>query len=186
MYVCMYFLDVSVLIDALVSLPISFVTHPKCFHISRAVFLSYLLMSSLWFFWPWWFSSLHLLPTFWLLSFPSSELPPTLAHQLFSPESLAPPTVDGAIPLTWIAHIPSVFPICYVLLIISVLLTLLYLQLLLSFLFPVYFFFSVFQIVVWPRYNTVKCPNLKWMFVYVYTSVNHIPIKILKISTVSL
>lgn len=138
-YICVYFLDVSMLIDALVSLPVSSITHPlsNCFHLFRAVFLRYLLMSCLWFFWLWWFSSLHLLPAFRLLSFSSSELPPTLVHQLFSPESLTPPTVGGAIPLTWIAHIPSVFPICYVLLNISVSLPLLYLQLLLSFYFPV-------------------------------------------------
>lgn len=108
---------------------------PNAFIFLEQFFLSYLLMSSLCFFWLWWFSSLHILPTFWFLSFPISELPPTLVHQLFSPESLTPLTVGGAIPLTWIAHIPSVFLICYVPLIISLPPILLYLQLLLSFLF---------------------------------------------------
>lgn len=50
-----YFWDVSTLIDALVSLPISIyhpLPFPNAFYLFRAVFLTSLLMSSLWFFWP--------------------------------------------------------------------------------------------------------------------------------------
>lgn len=97
------------------------VTHSpsKCFCLSRAIFLSCLLMCSLWFFWPWSFRFPHY-PLFSCSHFPVlSSHPYCFVHQLFSLESFIPAVTEGIIPLTWIAHVPSIFP-SNVLLIISV------------------------------------------------------------------
>lgn len=97
-YIRVYFLDVSMLIDALVSLPVSSVTHPlsSCFHLSRAVFLSYPLCGSS--------GSGGLVPFTYYLLFGCSHFPVLSSHpHLFINSSL----LSHSHLLLWVELFPS-------------------------------------------------------------------------------